>query len=161
MPIGTQHGAPSMDRTQDLSISSLMLHQATALTINSCAICICKIATDHSNEDSVPFNTAIWPYYGGFCCKLVGQVPILHPDTLQCYVSIHRYMYQGKHGWRNSRLVDKEKSDNNFLNSIWCARWRSYKVSVLTSTHNLCFGAKIREIGIPLHSPVLLYEIGA
>ena len=23
------------------------------------------------------------------------------------------------------------------------------------STHNLCFGAKIRKIGIPLHTPVL------
>ena len=28
---------------------------------------------------------------------------------------------------------------------------------VLTSTHNLCFGAKIRKIGIPLHTPALLY----
>ena len=25
------------------------------------------------------------------------------------------------------------------------------------STHNLCFGAKIRKIGIPLHTPDLLY----
>ena len=25
------------------------------------------------------------------------------------------------------------------------------------STHNLCFGAKTRKIGIPLHTPVLLY----
>ena len=31
---------------------------------------------------------------------------------------------------------------------------------VLTSTHNLCFGAKIRKIGIPLHTPVLLYKSG-
>ena len=30
---------------------------------------------------------------------------------------------------------------------------------VLTSTHNLCFGAKIRKIGIPLHT-VLLYKSG-
>ena len=30
---------------------------------------------------------------------------------------------------------------------------------VLTSTHNLCFGAKIRKIGIPLQTPVLLYKI--
>ena len=28
--------------------------------------------------------------------------------------------------------------------------------AVLTSTHNLCFGAKIRKIGIPLHTPVLI-----
>ena len=25
--------------------------------------------------------------------------------------------------------------------------------TILTSTHNLCFGAKIRKIGIPLHTP--------
>ena len=29
--------------------------------------------------------------------------------------------------------------------------------AVLTSTHNLCFGAKT---GIPLHTPVLLYKSG-
>ena len=27
-------------------------------------------------------------------------------------------------------------------------------------THNLCCGAKIRKIGIPLHTPVLLYKSG-
>ena len=32
--------------------------------------------------------------------------------------------------------------------------------AVLTSTHNLCFGAKIRKIGIPLQTPVLLYKSG-
>ena len=32
--------------------------------------------------------------------------------------------------------------------------------AVLTSTHNLCFGAKIRKIGIPLYTPVLLYKVG-
>ena len=31
---------------------------------------------------------------------------------------------------------------------------------VLTSTRNLCFGAKIRKIGIPLQTPVLLYKSG-
>ena len=28
------------------------------------------------------------------------------------------------------------------------------------NTHNLCFGAKIRKISIPLHTPVLLYKSG-
>ena len=28
------------------------------------------------------------------------------------------------------------------------------------STHNLCFGAKLRKIGIPLQTPVLLYKSG-
>ena len=32
--------------------------------------------------------------------------------------------------------------------------------AVLTSTHNLCFGAKIRKIGIPLLTPVLLCKSG-
>ena len=32
--------------------------------------------------------------------------------------------------------------------------------AVLTSIHNLCFGAKIRKIGIPLHTPFLLYKSG-
>ena len=32
--------------------------------------------------------------------------------------------------------------------------------AVLTCTHNLCFGAKIRKIGIPLQTPVLLYKSG-
>ena len=30
--------------------------------------------------------------------------------------------------------------------------------AVLTSTHNLCLGAKLRKIGMPLHSPVFLYK---
>ena len=32
--------------------------------------------------------------------------------------------------------------------------------AVLTSTHKLCFGAKIRKIGIPLQTPLLLYISG-
>ena len=32
--------------------------------------------------------------------------------------------------------------------------------AVLTSTHNLCFGAKIRKISLPLQTPVLLYKSG-
>ena len=35
--------------------------------------------------------------------------------------------------------------------------WRGGSI---TSTHNLCFGAKIRKISIPLYSPVLLYRSG-
>ena len=32
--------------------------------------------------------------------------------------------------------------------------------AVLTSTHNLCFGAKIRKIGLPLHAPVFYIKVG-
>ena len=32
--------------------------------------------------------------------------------------------------------------------------------AVLMSTHNLCFRAKIRKIGTPMHTPVLLYKCG-
>ena len=38
-------------------------------------------------------------------------------------------------------------------------KWYQSK-AVLTSTHNLCFGAKIRKIGMPLQTPVLLYKSG-
>ena len=39
-------------------------------------------------------------------------------------------------------------------------RYNRLGEAVLMSTHNLCFGAKIRKIGIPLHTPVLLYKSG-
>ena len=32
--------------------------------------------------------------------------------------------------------------------------------AVLTSTHNLCYGAKIRKLDITLQTPVLLHKIG-
>ena len=35
-----------------------------------------------------------------------------------------------------------------------------YAEAVLTSTHKLCFGAKIRKIGIPLHTPVYYIKVG-
>ena len=40
------------------------------------------------------------------------------------------------------------------------AQNRLWVQMVLTSIHNLCFGLKIRTIGIPLHTPVLLYKWG-
>ena len=33
-------------------------------------------------------------------------------------------------------------------------------VLVLMSAHNLCFGAKMRKIGTPLYTPVLLHTSG-
>ena len=35
-----------------------------------------------------------------------------------------------------------------------------FSYAVQTSTQNLCFGSKIRNLGIPLHTPVLLYKSG-
>ena len=32
--------------------------------------------------------------------------------------------------------------------------------AVLTCIHNLCFGAKIRKIGIPQHTPVFYIKVG-
>ena len=37
---------------------------------------------------------------------------------------------------------------------------RTTSEGVLTSTHNLCFGPRIRKIGIPVHTSVLLYKRG-
>ena len=36
--------------------------------------------------------------------------------------------------------------------------WVHDQTAVLTSTHNLCFLTKIRKTGIPMYTPVLLYE---
>ena len=43
-----------------------------------------------------------------------------------------------------------------FAQNIDCG----YTYQLIVSTHNLCFEAKIRKIGIPLHTPVLLYKSG-
>ena len=32
--------------------------------------------------------------------------------------------------------------------------------AIVMSTHNLYFGANVRKVGIPLHTPVSLYQIG-
>ena len=45
---------------------------------------------------------------------------------------------------------------NIFAQNIDCG----YAKAVLMGTHNVCFGAKTRKIGIPLHTPVLLYDSG-
>ena len=50
------------------------------------------------------------------------------------------------------------KKLNIFLekNSYFCSKhrlWVHVAEAVLTSTHNLCFGAKIRKIGIPPTNP--------
>ena len=45
--------------------------------------------------------------------------------------------------------------------SYFCSKNRLWvHEAVLASTHYLCFGAKIRKIGLPLHTPVFLYERG-
>ena len=50
-------------------------------------------------------------------------------------------------------LCKNKGAESNFLGLLGEA--------VLTSAHNLCFGAEIRKIGIPLHTPVLLYKTRA
>ena len=40
--------------------------------------------------------------------------------------------------------------------SYYSAQNRDCGYTVITSTHNLCFGAKIRKISIPLQTPVFI-----
>ena len=47
-----------------------------------------------------------------------------------------------------------------FAQNIDCGYTLELGEAVLMSTHNLCFRAKIRKIGVPLHTPVLLYKSG-
>ena len=52
----------------------------------------------------------------------------------------------------------KFSAENFGYFSYFCSKNRLW----VTSTHYLCFGAKIRKIGLPLplHTPVFLYERG-
>ena len=57
------------------------------------------------------------------------------------------------------KVVKNESFHPNFF-YIFLIFAQNIDCGVLTSTHNLCFGAKIRKIGISLHTPVLLYKSG-
>ena len=62
-----------------------------------------------------------------------------------------------------SEIFNVVKSENFdifliFAQNIDCGY--TFEEAVLTSTHNLCFGAKMRKIGIPLQTPVFLYKSG-
>ena len=71
-----------------------------------------------------------------------------------------------------TEIFSEEKKNENFIGkkkdiflifaqNIDCGtRQNRLAEAVLTSTHNLCFGAKMRKIGIPLHTPVFLYKCG-
>ena len=48
----------------------------------------------------------------------------------------------------------------NFQLKIFLIFAQNIDCGYIDSTHNLCFGAKIRKIGIPLDTPVLLYKSG-
>ena len=57
----------------------------------------------------------------------------------------------------------RKKNDifNTFAQKIHCGyTLEPFAEAVLTSTHNVCFGSKIRKLGIPLQTPVLLYKSG-
>ena len=47
-----------------------------------------------------------------------------------------------------------------FFFAYFCSKHRLWVKAVLTSTHNLRLGAKVRKICILLYSPILLYESG-
>ena len=49
-------------------------------------------------------------------------------------------------------VVKNENFSGTFLIFLFI-----FAQAVFTSTHNLCFGAKIRKIGIPQQTAVLLY----
>ena len=52
-------------------------------------------------------------------------------------------------------VISKVGKNENFSR-----KFSIFAEAVLASTHNLFFGAKIRKIGIPLHTPVLLHKSG-
>ena len=59
----------------------------------------------------------------------------------------------------NISLEKKSDIFNTFAHNIDCGD-TFHSEAVLTSTHNPCIGAKTRQIGIPLHFPVLVLKLG-
>ena len=62
-----------------------------------------------------------------------------------------------------TEIFKVEKNENfrwkNFdIFLIFAPKHRLWVLVRTASAHNLCFGAKIRKIGIPLQTPVLLYK---
>ena len=57
---------------------------------------------------------------------------------------IFKYVY-----WYMKQISGERLQDH------WSSGWYMLLI-VLTSTHNLCFGVKIRKIGIPLQTPFFL-----
>ena len=82
----------------------------------------------------------------GFICPCTG---VKYHNIQTCFL-----VYAADSG---ERLQDHWSSVFFLYFSYFCSKHRLW---VLTSTHNLCFGAKIRKIGIPQHTPVLLYKCG-
>ena len=70
--------------------------------------------------------------------------------TCLCSTGIQRFL----------EVVKNEKFQLNFFAnfSYFCCKHRLWVHVRTASAHNLCFEAKIRKIGIPLHTPVLLYK---
>ena len=55
-------------------------------------------------------------------------------------------------------FIRKKNVFNIFAQILMCSN--HLVEAILTSTHNLCFGAKIRKPGIPLQTQVFLYKSG-
>ena len=60
--------------------------------------------------------------------------------------------------WKRKLMIEKEKEKQEKDNQDY-QKVNEPPHAVLKSTHHLCFGSKIRKIGIPLHTPVLPYYI--
>ena len=72
-----------------------------------------------------------------------------------------------KHVYWYMQLISGERLQDHwssvFFIFLFCSNhrlWVHGGEAVLTSTHTLCFGAKIRKVGIPLQTPFSLYESG-
>ena len=66
---------------------------------------------------------------------------------------------------KNENFIGKKKKDFFLYCRSKHTRWvhvrtASVRRFVLTSTHNVYFGSKIRKLGIPLQTPIFLYKSG-
>ena len=83
-------------------------------------------------------------------CLLVTYNVVIHQELQYIYTKTRPCMYT------ENFLVVKMKSFTGKILIFFLFLLKTE--AVLTSTHILCFGAKIRKIGIPLQTPVLPYN---
>ena len=76
--------------------------------------------------------------------------------TKTCPCNIQRFFSEAK---IKKFIGKKKKIFYIFAKNVYC--WYTLRLAeVLMSTHNVCFGSKIRKVGIPLQAQVFYIKVG-
>ena len=109
---------------------------------------------DHGETLLDPVETQFVPVGPRFFLAAVAVTQGTHYENLPMQYTEKIFNSEnGKFHWKIYDIF------NIFAQNIDCGKTLNRLAeAVLTSTHILCFGSKIRKISIHLHTPVLLYK---